>query len=252
MFNPIINPFGVLSNPVPLLREAFPNWKIGNGIFDALEEVGEMPWDGLAESESLDLDYFGNHSGAKFVAPLVMHLIDRESLELLDTDRVVLAKIIWAKFEEPWRHLWETNVAAYNPIHNYNMTEERSLTRGDTEETEDTRNSVDTTDSERTSDGTDFIYGMNSDQEGDGRKDSRSESKEEGGNTSVNVSTSEAKRERGIEESETTNRSGNIGVTTTQAMLKSERELWMWNFFDQVYKDIDSVLSLPIYDACRV
>ena len=76
MFNPIINPSGALSNPVPLLREAFPDWKIGDGIFDALEEVGVMPWNGLADSEALNLDYFGNHSGAKFVAPVVMHLID--------------------------------------------------------------------------------------------------------------------------------------------------------------------------------
>lgn len=252
MFNPIINPFGALSNPVPVLREAFPDWKIGNGIFDALEEVGTMPWDGLADSESLDLDYFGNHSGAKFVAPIVMHMIDSESLELLDTDRVALAKIIWIKFAEPWRHLWETNVAAYNPIHNYDMTDTRTLIREDTEKSDDTRNSVDTTENERNSGTDDYVYGMNSDQDGPGRRDTRSDSEERGDNTSVNVSIDEANRKKDTDEVETTMRSGNIGVTTTQAMLKSERELWMWNFFDQVYKDIDSVLALPIYDACRV
>ena len=57
---------------------------------------------------------------------------------------------------------------------------------------------------------------------------------------------------RASNEVETTTRSGNIGVTTTQAMLTAEREVWMWNFFDQVYKDIDSVLSLPFYDPCRI
>lgn len=252
MFNPIINPFGALSNPVPVLREAFPDWKIGNGIFDALEEVGTMPWAEYAESETLDLDYFGNHSGAKFAAPIVMHMIDSETLELLDTDRVALARIIWTKFSEPWTRLWETNVVAYNPIHNYNMTDSRELTRDEDEAADETRNSVDTTDSERDTADSDFVYGMNSDQDGDGRRDTRSQSHEGGENTSVNVSTSETGRTKGIEESETITRSGNIGVTTTQAMLKSERELWMWNFFDQIYKDIDSVLALPIYDACRV
>lgn len=43
-------------------------------------------------------------------------------------------------------------------------------------------------------------------------------------------------------------RSGNIGVTTSQQMLQSERELWMFNFFrDVVFPDIDSVLTIPAY-----
>ena len=252
MFNPIINPFGRPSCEVPVLRDAFPDWKTGSGIFDALEELGAMPWSDVAESDTLDLEYFGNHSGAKFVSPVVMQMVDPDTLELLDSDRVILARIIWTKFAEPWSRLWETNVVAYNPIHNYNMTDTRELTRDEDEQSDDTRNSVDTTETENKSGDEDFVYGMNSSQDGDGRRDTRSQSEQKGGNTSVNVSTNEATRKKGTEESETTTRSGNIGVTTTQAMLKSERELWMWNFFDQVYKDIDSVLSLPIYDACRV
>lgn len=42
-------------------------------------------------------------------------------------------------------------------------------------------------------------------------------------------------------------RVGNIGVTTTQQMLQSEIELWKWNFFKQVFEDIDSVCCLSIY-----
>lgn len=43
------------------------------------------------------------------------------------------------------------------------------------------------------------------------------------------------------------NRYGNIGVTTSQQMITSERKLWEWNFFNQVFKDIDSILCLDIY-----
>ena len=93
---------------------------------------------------------------------------------------------------------------------------------------------------------------MNSDQDGPGRRDTRSNSTEGGENTSVGVSTGEANRKKNMDEVETTARSGNIGVTTTQAMLESERNLWMWNFFDQVYKDVDSVLAIAFYDVCRV
>lgn len=42
-------------------------------------------------------------------------------------------------------------------------------------------------------------------------------------------------------------RSGNIGVTTSQRMIQSELELWQWNFFKQVFEDIDSILCLDIY-----
>lgn len=42
-------------------------------------------------------------------------------------------------------------------------------------------------------------------------------------------------------------RKGNIGVTTSQRMIESEIELWQWNFYKQVFEDIDSILCLDIY-----
>lgn len=43
-------------------------------------------------------------------------------------------------------------------------------------------------------------------------------------------------------------RSGNIGVTTSQQMLQSERDLWLWNFFESVvFPDIDRALTIGIY-----
>ena len=43
-------------------------------------------------------------------------------------------------------------------------------------------------------------------------------------------------------------RQGNIGVTTTQQMLQSERDLWKWNYFTEVvFPDLDSVFTLKIY-----
>ena len=45
----------------------------------------------------------------------------------------------------------------------------------------------------------------------------------------------------------TLKRSGNIGVTTSQQMIESERKLWLWNFFESVFSDIDKILVLKIY-----
>lgn len=48
-------------------------------------------------------------------------------------------------------------------------------------------------------------------------------------------------------ESHILTRSGNIGVTTSQQMLESSLELWKWNFFYDVFKDIDSVFTISTY-----
>jgi hypothetical protein len=46
----------------------------------------------------------------------------------------------------------------------------------------------------------------------------------------------------------TLTRSGNIGVTTTQQMLQSERELWIWNFIREVvFPAVDKVLTIQMY-----
>lgn len=248
---PLINPFTDSAAEVPLLREAFIDWKIGYGIFEALSSIEvDLPWADSVDSIILDIEYFGNRSGGKFVAPVIMNLLGDE-VELTESDRLLLARIIWTKFGEPWKHLWETNVVAYNPIHNYNMTDRRELARGESESKVGHGSSVDTTNHGKGTESKEYVAGINN-TDNVGKLSNRSESQESGA-TSVN-GTNDRKDDsvRASNEVETTIRSGNIGVTTTQQMLSADRELWMWNFFDQVYRDIDSVLSLPIYDPCRI
>lgn len=48
-------------------------------------------------------------------------------------------------------------------------------------------------------------------------------------------------------EDRTLTRHGNIGVTTSQQMLNSEIELWQWDFFSGVFKDIDKILTIQTY-----
>ena len=42
-------------------------------------------------------------------------------------------------------------------------------------------------------------------------------------------------------------RTGNIGTNTFQNLLQQERNIWMYDFFEHVFKDVDSVLTIPIY-----
>ena len=45
-------------------------------------------------------------------------------------------------------------------------------------------------------------------------------------------------------------RKGNIGVTTTQQMLESERDLWLWNYFyEVVFPSVDKLLTIPAYGS---
>lgn len=52
----------------------------------------------------------------------------------------------------------------------------------------------------------------------------------------------------GDSENRTLTRSGNIGVTTSQQMIESERQLYVWNFFHNVvFPDLDKLLTLEVY-----
>lgn len=247
-----INPFYDTGESMPLLRDVFADWQSDDGIFDAIAEVAGdlLPWADAADSEYLNFDYFGNHSGAKYPAPAVMLLLNDDK-ELSDAARVKLASIIWAKFREPWSHLWQTNEIAYNPIHNYNMSDTRTLIRGDSESKVSSSESDQSTEHGKVNTTQSNIHGFNTTSESGVPSDQVVST--DSGTTGVEYSdsnTTDAVAAR--EETETTQRAGNIGVTTTQQMIKADREIWIWNFFDQVYKDIDTVLSLPIYDPCRV
>lgn len=244
-----INPFSEERSQVPILRDVFSDWKLDKGIFDCLETLYDVPWEEDAESSALNYEYFGNHSGGKLVAPVVLNVLG-ENESLSDADRALLASIIWTKFKEPWTRLWATNVVAYNPIHNYDMSETRILDRDDHGEEYFGEGTTDTTTHGRTINNLHYVFGMNSDGSG---KPSDSDSSSEGGTTSNDGSVESGRETEGQrDETETITRAGNIGVTTSQQMIKSERDLWLWNYFDQIYRDIDTVLSLPIYDPCRI
>lgn len=48
----------------------------------------------------------------------------------------------------------------------------------------------------------------------------------------------------------TRNRQGNVGQNTYQELLKQEFELWRWNFYKQVFEDVDTFLCLSVYSGC--
>ena len=48
-------------------------------------------------------------------------------------------------------------------------------------------------------------------------------------------------------DTESLTRSGNIGVTTSQQMAQSSLDLWKWNFFYDIFRDVDSIFTITTY-----
>ena len=264
------------SDPEPILRDVFSGWESGTGLFSFLAAQTTMPWANAenVDNSVLDIAYFGNHSGGKFCAPLVKLLIDEDGV-IPSAARVTIAKILISKYLSNWKHLWETNVAVYSPIHNYDMYEERDLaTTDDNVETTDgelsrtgteglTHGMVESTQHGRTEDNVNYKYGLNTTEYQQNRSDENVST--EGGTTTTTDSGTDTTTRNLVDstdqtvtednegtEHEETHRYGNIGVTTTQKLLQEERNLWLWNFFDEVFNDLDKELALAFHDPCRV
>lgn len=179
----------------------------------------DTPW--LTDANALDVEYFYNYSGDKTPSNIVMRFADQNNGAIGETQMLSLVAVLWARFNTKWSKLYETMSATYNPIENYSMTEETTTAQDIL--TSQTGNS----------DGS--IFGFNS-----------------------NIAAPSAKSEAGNETHTTAEadkniithtRSGNIGVTTSQQMQQSSIDLWNgWNLFEQIFTDVDKVLTLPIYN----
>lgn len=219
-----------------ILLEAFPKWKENKGIF---EYFPDPPWKDEISSVELNLEYFGNISGSKGISPLVSKMLTDGILE--DSSRQALALLISSKFKVNWMRLWNAEIAVYDPVHNYDMHEEGTRTGNNRNESQ----STDETHHGRSNTSRYSHYGFNSQSSNPSDEDVTTE----GGTTGLNRNGSV---DYTINEGTTLHRYGNIGVTTNQQMVEAERSLRMWNYFNSVYKDIDSVLAIRIYDPCSV
>lgn len=236
------------------LNEYYPNWTIGDGIFSDLQAF-TVPWASEDINKELDIEYFGNVSGEKIVSPLVRKICAGESLAPLE--RISIAKTVIAMYIANWEKLYNTTVIEYNPIENYRMTETLELTDTNTHGLTITRN--ETTDTDYTDTNTPNLT-VNHNNNINGFNSSNSVPSDNSVDTTTGTNTNV--HDETVDGTETTThsgddvltreheltRSGNIGVTTSQQMIESERELQMWNFFRTVvFPDVDRILTIQTY-----
>lgn len=179
------------------------------------------------DNENLDFIYYYQHSGEKTISPLYEQI----------NDTTKLAKIILTKFNDKWNHIYEALKEEYNPIHNYNMEEE--LTRDLTNSTKGTNSSEGSSNNNGVVN--EQVYGFNSTEAVDSNKSN-------GTNSSSYNSSDTNSKDTTYKGSEKTIRKGNIGVTTSQKMLSEELEVRKYLFYDMIMNDIDSLLTLQIYE----
>ena len=236
------------------LNEYYPNWKIGDGIFSDLQSFN-VPWGTDDINKELDIEYFGNISGEKIVSPLVRKICSGDYLTPLD--RIAIVKTVVALYLSNWGKLYNTMVIEYNPIENYRMTETLELTDTNTHGLTITRN--ENTDTDYTDLNTPNLT-VNHHNNINGFNSSNSVPSDNSVDSTTGTNTN-THNER-VDGTETTThsgddiltreheliRSGNIGVTTSQQMIESERKLRMWNFFQTVvFPDLNRVLTIQTY-----
>lgn len=253
-----------------ILTDIFPNWLSG-GIFKELTNNHNVPWkDSISDGSILDLEYYGNRSGNKIVAPLMYNLLDTKTGEVKSENVTKLAAIIFYKYGTNWSQLAETLKASYNPIENYNMVEEEEgdFSSESGSDTTRTGNVTNTKSGNMTQDNTktgstkttNDMYAFNSTAAvptsdttqtilGDGAEDNTKTTYNNLTDTqsynSVNdnvTGTASGDNHRKL------TRSGNIGVTTSAQMLEGHNTFWGdWSFFEQVFADVDEVLTIPTF-----
>jgi hypothetical protein len=226
------------------LNDVYPEW-ITKGIFSYLN-VLEVPWKNDINGNELDINYHGSRSGHKIVGSLIENFLENNVVS--EENKITIAQAIYTLYIKNWNALYKTLSLEYNPIENYSMTETENvqdshkgtLKSNSTDINTNTENTIvnDTSNNQ--------LWGFNSTDSVNSDKqivDTTRNVDESTNSTHENTDT----ETKDITSDRTLKRSGNIGVTTSQQMIESERQLWLWNFFESVFSDIDEILVLKIY-----
>lgn len=163
-----------------------------------------------------------------------VNALDVEKIELIKT--YILSEMLATQYK--WEHIIETTKVSYNPTENYNMVEEE--TANDNKKESDTvtaengerKSNFSTTNAVAPYEAETFY----------------NESKQDGNTTETaytDTNTREYTTENELKRKLT--RSGNIGVTTTQQMLESERKLADYSVIKQIAHSVANCISYGTY-----
>lgn len=219
------------------------NW---TGLF--ISAMTDASWnaDETVDASKVDTAYIYGHSGNKWISSFVEHYLVNG--KLTSEGVTAISGVLWQIFGENWNRLWEINKAEFDPLENYNRTEEHDVDESGKETMDRTHQGHDTSVNEGVSNDnkdTSKVYGFNSASPVDA---SESASSHKSTNTfTPGVSDKEEKSFTDRNTHTTIHAYGNIGVTSAQDMASQSISLWKWKFWMGVMEDIDSYLTLSCY-----
>lgn len=225
----------------------------------------EMPCKEVISYEELDNNYRYIHAYNLICSRIT------DNIPLSD-----IANLIFNTFSENWKKLWENYVVEYNPIENYSMVEEltgkktttfesdlqkeengtNNITSDITSNNYSTSNATGstTTNSDtsiytfNTQNGTKSDTGVTTSTPNLTNTSEDDSASNTITNTTNNSNSNTITSNNGVEENtQKLKRSGNIGVTTSAQMIKENLDLWKWNFYNSIFKDIDSIITIGVY-----
>lgn len=221
----------------------------------------------IASTGLLDLLYYDNTIMDNFTVP---DGIDRQLALDTISQRCGLTPLYhpdpaWLKFyigrwcsknAKTWEELYKTTIQDYNPIYNYDRTEETTDTRSGTrtlseDTSSNTKQNGDTSVTDTSSDNSEHTTSAdNSDTYEPGYKDvsSRQDTQASESSNRVDVTGDRAVDETtGETYSHKMRAFGNVGVTTTQEMLSAQRTLVRYNVYDEIADSFKEEFCLYIY-----
>lgn len=215
-----------------------------NGIFSHLAAKVTLPWtDTDVDNSLLDLDYLTQY-GQRARGAAVDLMTEFGRNQLTESQIEQLAMICWQRFGKNWQHLWDINQIEYDPKINYDMTEEETVTRSGEHAESGKTSEQQTGSTSREVNNANNVYGFNSDVAVP--SDTGSDSEE--GTSDLQTS---GKQDTGGTHSETETRSkttqGDASVRPIQYVINEDRAIWAYDMFDQIYKQLNTVLTAPIY-----
>ena len=184
--------------------------------------------------EGLDLDIFVNNL-----------LAETSELEVLYPNPEVMKVLIgsWsAKCLPVWEHLYETTQYEYNPIENYNRTDTGRINRSNTRVHSGTDTETRTTNSQSD----EYIAGFDSVPSGNNDGLVKNDRLENTGGGTNTLAHGEQIADNGLDTTSLTSK-GNIGVTTTQKMIREEREIAEFNIYDKMIRDFINRFCIEVY-----
>lgn len=228
---------------------------LGIGIVTAISVIEDIPWNTLSAAEIMDLERAYALRSANKILVSTFAVAPPEVRE----------RMICTFFKHKWKKLWDIHHLEYNSLDAYTVTEKGSksvdvsnsgnvIFGKEVSDTVSDTGTVETVKSD-TNTSSDSVYGFNSALPVPSTTGTDSIS---GKDTETrNLSGSHTIKNSGKDESSGTSKEsityeydkkGNIGYSTPQKMLKEELSLWATPFFETVFDDIDSIITLSVYE----